>query len=108
MKKMILLAAMAAAFSPLPASARSPASERAVAVRYADLDLSRPDDVRTLDRRIALAAARACGAASNVDPAGRNALRRCRRDSADRAAVARNRAIAALAGAETELAARRR
>ena len=108
MKFIILFAAFAwACFSPR-ASAQSRSGERAETIRYADLDLRRPEDIRTLDRRIARAAARLCGAVSDADPAGQNVVRRCRRQAVTSAADGRSRAISALTEAGVEMAVRRR
>ena len=71
MKKMITLAALAAAFLVAPAQAQSGSAQPAsLAVNYSDLDLSNPADVRKLDRRIEIAARTACGPTSSADPEG--------------------------------------
>jgi UrcA family protein len=105
MKKMILLAALASAFSTVPASAQGQADRQAV-VRYADLDLSRPADVRALDRRIRVAAEAVCGAGSDIDPAGKNAIRRCREQTVQRAAGFRDRLVATTRGSAVQFAIR--
>ncbi len=49
-------------------------------VRTADLDLSTNAGRQALDHRLVLAAYEVCGAASDVDLAGKNAVRQCRTD----------------------------
>ena len=77
------------------------------AVSTAGLDLRRERDVRRLDRRIASAAASLCGPMSDADPAGKNAVRRCRMDAAASAVGARTRLIAAQARPQSGQADRR-
>jgi UrcA family protein len=64
-----------------PALAQTPVQQGELAVslvRTADLDLSTESGRRQLDRRIANAARDVCGAASDVDIEGKNAVRQCR------------------------------
>ena len=63
-----------------PAAAGPPAtSDVSVSiVRTADLDLSTPAGKRMLDQRLVQAAREVCGPASDVDLAGKNAVRACR------------------------------
>lgn len=96
MKRLFLLAALVAASAFAPASAQGPA-DRTQAVSYADLDLSRASDVRTLDRRIRAAVAEVCGTASSADPKGRNEVRRCRTLTRESLAGVRAMAIASAA-----------
>jgi UrcA family protein len=49
-------------------------------VRTADLDLSTIAGRQALDHRLVLAAYEVCGTASDVDLAGKNAVRQCRTD----------------------------
>ena len=96
MKKMLTLAAFAAALLVAPASAQTgPAPSPTQTVSYSDLDLGRSSDVRRLDRRIAQAAERACGPVSSSDPAGKIRVRRCRVEARQAAELQRSRAIAA-------------
>lgn len=92
-------------FAVAVAVAQTAASQPAtLTVSHADLRLDRPSDVRRLDRRIARAAERVCGTASDADLAGRNAVNRChtatiasvreRRDVAVAAAVLAGNAVA--------------
>ena len=106
MKKMITLAAFAAAFLVAPAQAQSGSAQPAsLSVEYSDLDLSNPADVRRLDRRIEIAAEQACGPVSSADPEGRIEVRRCRNNTRQAALRQRDRAIAAAQmGSSTVLA----
>jgi UrcA family protein len=49
-------------------------------VRTADLDLSTQAGRAALDHRLIIAAGEVCGMASDVDLAGKNAVRQCRTD----------------------------
>lgn len=49
-------------------------------VRTADLDLSTHAGRKALDHRLVIAAYQVCGTASDVDLAGKNAVRDCRSD----------------------------
>ena len=62
-------------------------------VSTADLDLNNARDLRTLDRRLTNAIVDACGEASNVDLAGRNAVRACRIDARAKVDVERDRLV---------------
>lgn len=55
-------------------------SQAVSVVRTADLDLSTSAGRAALDHRLVIAAAEVCGAASDVDLAGQNAVRQCRTD----------------------------
>jgi UrcA family protein len=98
MKRIITLAALVAAPLFAPALAQAPASaDRVQIVSYADLDLSKEADVRKLDRRVRAAVKNVCGAASDVDVAGKNEVRRCRTITSERLSLERAIAIASAA-----------
>ncbi|HEX9954193.1 MAG TPA: UrcA family protein [Allosphingosinicella sp.] len=81
MKAIISLAAAVAAVAlaaATPTPVRAQLAERAETVSFADLNLGDPADARRFDRRVARAAESLCGPVSDVDPAGKNAARRCR------------------------------
>ena len=101
----ILLAALlASAVALSPAIAAEPAAGIAI-VSTADLDLANARDVRTLDRRLTIAIVEACGEASNVDLAGRNAVRACRVDARAKVNAERNRLVQLAArGSATKFA----
>lgn len=85
----LLLAALAATpalAEPVPAAGR-------VVVRTADLDLATRVGQRLLDRRLANAVVEACGAASDIDLAGSNDVRRCRDETHARLASDRARLV---------------
>ena|SRR5215217_7406913 len=63
--------------APLLAEPSAPALNVSI-VRTVDLDLSTDAGLRQLDHRLAIAAREVCGTASDVDLAGKNAVRRCR------------------------------
>ncbi len=86
-----LIAALSASVAATPAAAE-PVAGVAV-VHVSDLNLTDVRDVRTLDRRLSIAIVEACGEASNVDLAGRNAVRACRADARARVDATRNRLI---------------
>ena len=106
MKKMLTLAALAAALLVAPAYAQPASAQPASAtIDYSDLDLSRPADVARLDRRIEIAARTACGPTSSADPEGMREVRRCRAQASEAASLQRSRAIAAAQlGSSTVLA----
>jgi UrcA family protein len=93
MKTLLSLAALAAAFTSLPASAQS-AAPASVAVSTADLDLHSPAGIAALDRRIQVAIRTLCGEASDVDVHGKNAVGRCRAETLATIAPQRAQAIA--------------
>ena len=65
-----------------PALAEAPANNTNISVvRTADLDLRSSEGQRRLDRRLAQAASEVCGAASDIDVAGKNDVRKCRDDT---------------------------
>ena len=94
MKKVHLLLAAALCTAPVLAEAADEAN--IVRINYSDLDLSSPKGVAKLDRRVRTAVQTACGAASDADLAGKNAVRQCRARSYE-AASAQVR-LAAAAG----------
>lgn len=85
MKTSILIAAgsflvAVAALKAAPALAEPVQPQNVSIVRTSDLDLSSNDGRRALDQRLVIAAREVCGEASDVDLAGRNAVRQCRND----------------------------
>lgn len=90
-----VFAAIALTVSPAQAADPAPAAARTVVVRTADLDLSRPSGVATLDRRIAGAVRAACDAASDLDLVGSNRVSKCRTETMKSVAAQRDEAIAA-------------
>jgi UrcA family protein len=54
-------------------------------VRTADLDLSTNSGRKALDHRLVIAVQEVCGTASDVDLAGKNAVRQCRTDALGKA-----------------------
>ncbi|WP_033073762.1 UrcA family protein [Sphingopyxis sp. MWB1] len=96
MQKLSLLPFLFISAAALPAFAQvEPATERQ-AVSYADLDLRKDQHVRKLDRRIARTARSLCGDAPDYDLKGKNAVRACRRDAAQRARAQAAPIIAAV------------
>lgn len=89
---LFLAALLASAVTLSPAIAAEPAAGIAV-VNTADLDLGDARDVRTLDQRLTIAIVEACGEASNVDLAGRNAVRACRVEARAKVNATRNRLV---------------
>lgn len=75
-------------------------------VQTADLDLSSAKGQRALDRRLELAAKEVCGAASDVDIAGKNDVRRCRAETLANLASEREQRVALASGEPIEVAAR--
>ncbi len=99
MKTILVAAALAAVWSGAPASAQA---SRSVAVH--DLDLSRPADLATLDRRLAAAARRVCAEPGSTVFGSYAAARSCER--ATRRALAPQREAAIEAATGVALAAR--
>ncbi len=94
MKTLLSLTLMLSAFAATPALAQtSPSAVNRVVVSTADLDLSERSGQRALDRRIAIAIVQACGETSNIDPAGKNDIRRCRADTSAQVAANRDRLV---------------
>ena len=94
MKSLTNLTLILSAFAATPALAQTaPAAENRIVVRTADLDLSQRYGQRALDHRIAIAVVQACGATSNIDPAGKNEIRRCRAETSAQIAANRDRLV---------------
>ncbi|WP_428630430.1 UrcA family protein [Sphingopyxis sp.] len=81
MKKLLILAALAATSVGQPVLAQSAPTTPTVAVQHRDLDLRTEAGTRTLDRRIWRAAVTVCGTASDFDLKGKNDVRQCRTDT---------------------------
>ena len=105
---LILAASIAAGSAFTPAFPQESAGERRQVVSFADLDLSKQSDLRTLDRRLTAAVADVCGVTSDADPAGKNAVRRCRAETAASLRAQRERAIARRTGSAITVATRER
>ena len=105
MRNLTPFAALAAALLATPGLAQSVEPSTRIAVAYADLNLSSPAGIATLDRRIHAAIVSACGPVSDADPAGKNRARDCRVRLAGEVAAQRDHVLAAAA-APTRLAAR--
>jgi len=94
MKTLSSLILTLSAFAATPVLAQSsPLAESRVVVRTADLDLSGAKGQRALDHRIAIAVIKACGETSNIDPAGRNEILRCRDETSARVDASRDRLV---------------
>lgn len=99
MKKTLLIIATSAlvtgvAIKAAPALAETPQNAAVSVVRTADLDLGSKAGLRTLDRRLVLAASTVCGTASDFDLKGLNDVRTCRAEVLE-AARAKARQIVA-------------
>lgn len=81
MKKLLILAALAAASSGQPAFARTAPANETAAVQHRDLDLRTEAGTKALDRRIWRAVVAVCGTYSDFDLKGKNEVRQCRRDT---------------------------
>ena len=81
MKKLMILAALAAVSIGQPVSAQTAPANPSVAVAHKDLDLRTAAGTRALDRRIWRAVVDVCGTAPDFDIAGKNDVRQCRRDT---------------------------
>lgn len=92
MTKFLSLSLLLSILFATPASAEL-AAPGEIVVRTADLDLASPSGQRLLERRLASAVIDACGAASTVDLAGGNAVRRCRDETRARIAAERERLV---------------
>lgn len=103
---LIVLAMIASADTITPVIAAPPATAIAI-VRTADLDLGTAAGQRTLDHRLTIAIVEACGAASDVDLQGQNAVRACRVETSASVGAERDRLIEiASRGQDFTLAAR--
>lgn len=75
----LIIAALAAATLPGAVLANEPTAD--IAVHYGDLDLTRPGDVKRLDRRIAAAISEVCGEdVTNSDLDLRRIVAQCKAD----------------------------
>lgn len=93
------------AFAATPALAEPPASVSSI-VQVADLNLSTEAGQRKLDRRLSQAAKEVCGTASNIDPAGQNDVRKCRKETLANLRDDRDQRIAAASNQPIEVASR--
>ena len=93
------------AFTVAPALAEPPMTV-STTVQTADLDLSSAAGQQALNHRLSLAAKEVCGAASDVDIAGKNDVRRCRAETLANLAGERDQRIAAASHQPIEVAAR--
>jgi UrcA family protein len=100
MKKLLILAALAATSVGQPALAQSPPANPSVAVQHRDLDLRTEAGAKSLDRRIWRAVVEVCGTASDFDLKGKNDIRQCRTDTRALASRQAELAIADAAGSQ--------
>jgi UrcA family protein len=107
MKTLLALSALAGALCLTSAATAAPDHAPIVrAVGHQDLNLTTAKGRNSLDRRIEIAIATACGDASSADPLGWKAIKRCRTEAAARVATQRDQVIAtAQAAGGTRLAA---
>ena len=70
----------AAAIKAAPALAQPVQPQNVSVVHTADLNLASQAGRRVLDQRLVIAACEVCGEAADVDLAGQNAARQCRKD----------------------------
>lgn len=95
MKPILIFAALAVATLQAPAFASDGGSETvSQIVEYRDLDLTRSEDRRTLDRRIERTIRDLCGPVRAIDPAGRSEVQVCREQARLRVAPLREQALA--------------
>lgn len=96
MKTIASLAALAAAFLVVPATAQGPAApSRSMIVKTADLDLTSARGLARLDLRVHRAAVALCGKSPDFDVRGRNLDGRCVASAKAKAAATVTAAIAA-------------
>lgn len=102
MKKLLILAALAAASFGQPAFAQTApaAAPRTAVVQHSDLDLRSESGTKALDRRIWRAVVEVCGTASDFDLSGKNDVRECRRDTKAIAAIEANAVVASATRGE--------
>jgi UrcA family protein len=93
------------AFTATPALAEPPVAV-STTVQTADLDLSSKSGQRALDRRLSQAVIELCGTASDADPAGKNEVRKCQKETLAQVASDRDQRIAAASNQPIEVAAR--
>lgn len=103
MKKLLILATLAAASFGQPAFAGPAPANPTVIVEHKDLDLRTEAGTRTLQHRIRHAVAAVCGTASDFDIEGKNDVRQCRKDTR---VMATAQAELAIAGAARDRAIR--
>jgi UrcA family protein len=106
MKLVLIGAALVAAHLAAPAAANPDGKHREIRVEVADLDLSSPEGISELDRRMARAVLKACGTAYYLEAEQLRDLDRCRSAALERATAARDALIAGQAHGKA-LAARR-
>lgn len=113
MKKAIYIAFASAlittaAIKAAPAIAQEPAgTEMNISlVRTGDLDLGSEAGRRKLEQRLARAAREVCGAASDIDVEGKNAVRECRSETLAKAQAQHNSLVADRGGVIAVTAAR--
>jgi len=100
--------ATAAVIKAAPALSEPVRPQTSIVVQMADLDLSTEAGRQQLDHRLVNAAREACGSASDVDLAGKNAERACRKDVLAQARVRGDSLAAAGSEGKTILIAARR
>ncbi|MEZ0242693.1 MAG: UrcA family protein [Sphingomonas sp.] len=76
-KTIITIAALATVLAAAPALATDPAQKTA-SIRTGDLDLSRPGDLRILDRRVAAAKEAVCGSYAGARDGAEDRIAACR------------------------------
>jgi UrcA family protein len=94
MKKLLILAALAATSVGQPVFAQSAPANPSVAVAHRDLDLRTEAGTKSLDRRIWRAVVEVCGTAPDFDLKGKNDIRQCRVDTRVAASAQAQQAIA--------------
>jgi UrcA family protein len=94
MTKLLRHGLLLAALTGTPVLAEPMQTSHRSIVRTSDLDLATASGQRLLDRRLAEAVTKACGAASKADLAGHNAVRRCRVGTRARLSTERQRLTA--------------
>jgi UrcA family protein len=99
--------ATAAVIKAVPALAEAAPAQSVSIVRTADLDLSTRDGRQALDRRLVTAASEVCGEGADVDLAGQNDVRSCRKDVLAQARVKTGAIVAGRTAERTILIAAR-
>lgn len=97
--------AMLMAFTAVPAVAEQPVLASST-VQTADLDLSTAKGQQALHRRLQQAVKEVCGKSSDVDVAGKNAVRRCRAETLANLSSERDLRVARASGEPIQVAAR--
>ncbi|WOK35837.1 UrcA family protein [Sphingomonas sp. C3-2] len=107
MKTMLALFALGSALCVSPAIAQTLGyGPQTRTVHYADLDLSTAKGRATLDRRLEMAVADACGMASSSDLAAQNKVHQCQTETLARVSTERDRIIAMAVSGTDRLASR--